>query len=81
MGVSYWHTPQFCAPQNLLNEFLSTGAIYGRVAPLNVSGMVYSETMKDKKTELTLMLAKYARAGIPLTPAERNLVKYLLSKQ
>lgn len=48
---------------------------------LNVSGMVYSNTMKDKKTELAIMLAKYARAGIPLTPAERNLVKYLLSKQ
>jgi hypothetical protein len=37
--------------------------------------------MKDKKTELTKMLAKYAQAGIPLTPAERNLIKYLLSKQ
>jgi hypothetical protein len=37
--------------------------------------------MKDKKTELLTLLAKYARAGIPLTTAERNLVKYLLSKQ
>jgi hypothetical protein len=37
--------------------------------------------MKDKKTELLTLLAKYARAGIPLTPAERNLVKYLLGKQ
>lgn len=37
--------------------------------------------MKDKKTELVKMLAKYAQAGIPLTPAERNLIKYLLSKQ
>jgi len=36
--------------------------------------------MKDKKTELTQMLAKYARAGIPLTNAERSLVKYLLAK-
>lgn len=52
-----------------------------RVAPLNVSGLVYSNTMKDKKTELLALLAKYARAGIPLTPAERNLVKYLLGKQ
>ena len=36
--------------------------------------------MKDKKTELTKMLAKYAQAGIPLTTAEKNLVKYLLNK-
>lgn len=36
--------------------------------------------MKDKKTELTIMLVKYARAGIPLTTAEKNLVKYLLNK-
>ena len=53
-----------------------------RVAGVNVSGQVYSKTMKDKKTgELTKMLAKYARAGIKLTPAEKNLIKYLLSKQ
>ena len=52
-----------------------------RVAPINVSGLMYSNTMKDKKTELTVMLAKYARAGIPLTTAEKNLVKYLLSKK
>jgi hypothetical protein len=39
------------------------------------------QKMKDKKTELVKMLAKYAQAGIPLTPAERNLIKYLLSKQ
>lgn len=36
--------------------------------------------MKDKKTELQKMLVKYARAGIPLTTAERNLIKYLLTK-
>lgn len=36
--------------------------------------------MKNEKTELVKMLAKYARAGIPLTPAEKNLVKYLLNK-
>jgi hypothetical protein len=47
---------------------------------LNVSGRVYSNTMRDKKTELLTMLTKYARAGIPLTTAEKNLVKYLLSK-
>ena len=47
---------------------------------LNVSGRVYSNTMRDKKTELLTMLVKYARAGIPLTTAEKNLVKYLLSK-
>jgi len=37
--------------------------------------------MKDKKTELQVMLAKYARAGVPLTTAERNLIKYLLNKK
>ena len=37
--------------------------------------------MKDKKTELQIMLAKYARAGIKLTPAERNLIKYLENKR
>ena len=37
--------------------------------------------MKDKNTELQVMLAKYARAGIPLTTAEKNLVKYLLNKK
>lgn len=37
--------------------------------------------MKDKKTELQVMLIKYARAGIQLTPAEKNLVKYLLNKK
>jgi hypothetical protein len=37
--------------------------------------------MKDKKTELLTILARYARAGIPLTTAERNLVKYLLNKR
>jgi hypothetical protein len=36
--------------------------------------------MKDKKTELQTMLIKYARAGIPLTNAEKNLVKYLINK-
>lgn len=51
-----------------------------RVAFLNVSGLCYSETMKDK-TELQKMLIKYARAGIPLTSAEKNLVKYLLNKR
>ncbi len=34
----------------------------------------------NKKTELQKMLVKYARAGIPLTTAEKNLVKYLLKK-
>ena len=37
--------------------------------------------MKDKKTELQIMLAKYARAGIPLTTAEKNLIKYLITKR
>ena len=36
--------------------------------------------MKSQKTELTKMLVKYAQAGIPLTTAEKNLVKYLLNK-
>ncbi len=37
--------------------------------------------MKDKKTELQVMLVKYARAGVPLTTAEKNLIKYLLNKK
>lgn len=51
-----------------------------RVAPLNVSGRVYSITMNKEAKKALALAKKYAKAGIPLTNAEKNLIKYLITK-